>query len=346
MANAYVLMTAMPPTKGHKALIDFAQRLVVDEGGDTIVVLCTQPGEPYVDERYTALREIAHGQEDLFIQQQHETIQQVPDGEDDAAFWEMWRSILVDKYYMDPGDFIVASEPYGAKLAEVTGGIFMPFDPKRELCDARATDIRNWPRDNFDKIMPEFQRNMKFTVTLFGAESTGKTTLSRHLSGVINGHWLFEYARPYLETVGTEITTESMTAIWRGQKALQQSAYDLYDKPFIVQDTDLFSTVGYWDFWNMQTPQALIDDAIALKSDLYIITPSNIPFEHDSLRYGGDERESTDQYWIDLCERYGLNYHVLARDEDRHAMRLWEAELLACKQYDEKFKFDYVREGQ
>jgi hypothetical protein len=41
-----------------------------------------------------------------------------------------------------------------------------------------------------------------------------------------------------------------MTAIWKGQLALQRQAFEsTVDAPFIVQDTDLFSTVGYWDNW-------------------------------------------------------------------------------------------------
>jgi hypothetical protein len=54
-----------------------------------------------------------------------------------------------------------------------------------------------------------------------------------------------------------------------------------------------------------------VGDALDNKSDLYLIAPSNIPFEADPLRYGDGERESSDQFWIDLCEDYGLNYKVL-----------------------------------
>ena len=61
----------------------------------------------------------------------------------------------------------------------------------------------------------------------------------------------------------------------------------------------------------MNTPKGLVTDATILKSDLYLITQSNIPFEQDPLRYGGDRRESKDEYWIGLCEGYDLNYRVV-----------------------------------
>lgn len=151
-----------------------------------------------------------------------------------------------------------------------------------------------------------------FVVTLFGAESTGKTTLSKALAERLGGEWREEFARGYLETTGLDVTRASMRAIWQGQKALQQTP----GAELIIQDTDLFSTVGYWRLPHVEQrigtcPDQLIRDAARLKSDLYVIARSNIPFAPDVLRYGGDKRESLDSYWINLCESYELPYTVL-----------------------------------
>ena len=83
-----------------------------------------------------------------------------------------------------------------------------------------------------------------------------------------------------------------------------------------IQDTDLFSTVGYWELWDKDSmPQELLESARLRKSDLYVILSSDIPFEPDPLRYGGTVRETTDQYWIDLCEREGLPYVYITETE-------------------------------
>ena len=58
-----------------------------------------------------------------------------------------------------------------------------------------------------------------------------------------------------------------------------------------------------------------------MKSDLYIVTRSNIPFEADPLRYGGDKREGSDEYWIDICNQYKLNYIVLGTNDPRLRLR-------------------------
>lgn len=320
MPNAYVLMTAMPPTKGHINLMEFASDLVTPLGGKTIVIVCTQPHEPWPSERYLAVVDAAarhsrwYTKGDITVLWLNQTLEQNPDA---PGFWDMWVKIMRDRGFKD-GDFCVTSEPYGATMAKLLNGVFMPYDPKRELYYTKATAIRENPAKYFADIAPEFQQHIRQTVTFFGAESTGKTTLSEEMSYRLNGHWLFEWARPYLETAENVITVDSMTAIWRGQAAIQKHGQRMLDKPWVVQDTDLFSTVGYWQFPHWQdtlgpVPDGLIKDAIDLKSDLYIITKSNIPFEKDPLRYKSDEgvREGSDEYWIGVAEQYGLNYVVL-----------------------------------
>lgn len=304
-------MTAMPPTTGHLQLIQFASLLA-----DTVtVIISTQPHEPYPQERADALRLAIKNRrlDNVSLTHYKETIEQDPTA---PGFWKMWRKLMYG-FGLRKGDAIVASERYGKKLAEVTGSKFYPYDIDRSINSTKATPIREDTVRHFDRVLTEFQPHLRTTVTVFGAESTGKTTLSRMLSQELNAHTLFEYARPYLENTVNEVTVDSMMDIWKGQKALERQArLNFSDKPFIIQDTDLFSTVGYWQLphWRDELgecPQDLIDDAHALKSDVYLITRSNIPFEQDPLRYGGDVREATDEYWIDVCERNHLPYYVL-----------------------------------
>lgn len=318
MTNAYVLMTALPPTKGHAALIEFASLL--PQVGKVHVIVCTQPSEPFSRQRVISLDNHFGDNPNVIIHGFHREISQ------DASkpeFWEMWREImLMFKFTAD--DVIVSSESYGQKVADLFGAKFMPYDPARELLNIKATNVRKMPLSFFDRMIPEFQQYLTKTITFFGAESVGKTEMSRALAFASSSHWRFEYARPYLEMVGSEITDQKMTDIWHGQKALQDQAILLDNAPFVVQDTDLFSTVGYWEMWNPDTmPTDLLIDAREGASDLYIILSQNIPFEPDPLRYGGDVRESTDQYWVDLCEREDLNYVYI--DEGGN----WEARLNA-----------------
>lgn len=337
--DAFVLMTAMPPTKGHLHLIQFAEQL----GNTVAVIINTQPGEPYPYERASALQ--ASVSRRVTIYHEHETIQQNPTGPDDAAFWEGWRDKLANKYGVKEGDFIVASEMYGAKLAEITGATFVPYDIDREIYNLHATQVREDPRGNFDAILPTFQPVIRKRITFFGAESVGKTTTSKYVAGLANGHWLPEWARPYMERFAPEVDRPTMEAIWRGQRALQKQGQSLVDKPFIIQDTDLFSTVGYWRLYEHElgpVPQGVINDALTDKSDLYLILSSDIPFEADPLRFGGDVRESSDEFWVQLCEEFGLNYRVITEEGKR--ARKFTAYEESIKFFDDNAGLAYQRE--
>jgi NadR type nicotinamide-nucleotide adenylyltransferase len=305
------------------------------------VDICTQPGEPFNEGRVAAIKAATASLGNVQIRNLHKTIEQDPKA---PGFWEMWTGYLKSWGFRD-GDLIVSSETYGNELARRLHGKHMPYDPYREILDVKATRVRIDTRRNFEDILPEFQRYLRPTVTIFGCESTGKTTLTRALAHSLDGHFLMEYARPYLETVSTEITDESMTDIWQGQLALQRSARYLVDKPYVFQDTDLFSTVGYWNFWSPNTmPPKIVQDAQAHKSDLYLITQSNIPFEQDPIRYGGDQRESDDQYWIDLADSMGLNYKVLTgqtvvgrlHEARQHLNDLWNKKVVEPFTYERK----------
>lgn len=343
MPKAFVLMTAMPPTTGHLQLIQFADLLTPDE---VVVILCTQPHEPFAFERVIAMQNaiLNHRLTKVRISHYHRTIEQNPQA---PGFWEMWRNLMLD-FGMQPGDYVVSSETYGKKVAELTQGVFYPYDIERCINPVKATPIRENFLTHFSEIIPEFQPFLRNTITIFGAESTGKSTLSGQLSIEMNGHWLFEYARPYLENTINEITVRSMEAIWKGQSALQRQANNLLNKPLIVQDTDLFSTIGYWQLPSWQEklgdcPFQLIQEAQALQSDLYIITPSTIPFEADPLRYGGDVREGSDEYWVGICEKYNLPYKILQShtredrlNEAKECVKNIEAQKVALMNYDRK----------
>jgi len=326
MTKAFVLMTALPPTFGHLDLIQFAGNLFVDQ---VTVLLNTDPREPLARERYYALslavNKLALGGK-IHVLWQNEEVQQEPTDPDDQAFWDDWVANLV-RFGFEPGDYIVASEQYGVRLAAEARGRFMPYDRDRWVRYTKGTKAREDYLQEWSNILPEFRHNLQKKVTIFGAESTGKTTLTESLaSDAFFGMStkLFEWARPFLEMTGPEVTREGMYRIWEGQYALQASTYENALKPLVIQDTDLFTTIGFWEDWEPDTvPQGIYPSARETQSDLYILTKSNIPFEHDILRYGGDERQTSDEYWLDICARHGLNYIVLDGDDPKE--RLMEA---------------------
>jgi len=323
-AKGFIMMTALPPTYGHKALIEWARAYCASAGIPELhVMVCSQPEEPYRHRWGDLMLDIPNSAYKLHFHDFHKTMPQNP--EDDSMFWAKWQAeIFKTVGVFTNEDIVFSSEPYGYPLARVLGCTHIIFDPARHVVGAKATRVRNEPIKHFRDMLPTVQSRFRKTVTIFGAESTGKTTLAKSLASLYDGqfaHYTPEWARPYLESQpdGPETTDERMGVIVHGQRATEQAARGLQDKPFIVRDTDLLSTVGYYGIYSDHVPIVAVD-----KADLYIVCPSNIPFEADPLRYGGDKRESTDEYWIDLLKEWGCNYHVLNYSNER--ARTFEAE--------------------
>lgn len=325
MSTGIVLMTAMPPTLGHKALIDFAEQVMYATGDhpDLYVIVSTRSHEPYVKERIEALsRHYASSDVVQIIHHQDDNAPQNPSGPGDDAFWIYWQKVIRHSVIStgvsktNKVDYVFASELYGASVAFWMGATFIPFDISRTINHVKATEVRSDPYKHFQKILPEFRIYLQTRVTFFGMESCGKTTLSKNMQQLFfkNAIWLPEWARPYLETVGDELSQDKMNTIFVCQHAMQltQGA----DYPLILQDTDLFSTIGYQQYYNMGEYNEMWSPiALNSQSDLYIMMNDRIPFEPDPLRYGGDKRETTQDYWDDIANSFNLNTYWMQSTE-------------------------------
>lgn len=309
-----IFMTALLPTIGHQYLIDFSNNFMKEIGGKLVVIVSTRSKEP-VDGlfRISAFKEHYINEPIQFFEHIDDDAPQNPKDDDDVEFWNYWKSVAEFAAKKEI-THVFASETYGNKVAEILGAIFIPCDIKRLVVrNVKSSDVRQDIEYYFSDIFPEMQKHFKQTVTFFGAESTGKSTatMAFHEMYPSSSYYAPEWARGYLETVGPELNRRKMMDIVNGQYSMQKTIGNMLNKPYVFQDTDLLSTIGYYMILGMKIPKKLIEAFKETKSDLYIVMNSGIPFERDILRYGGDERESTDQFWIDLLEKFDCNYYVV-----------------------------------
>jgi NadR type nicotinamide-nucleotide adenylyltransferase len=132
-------------------------------------------------------------------------------------------------------------------------------------------------------------------VVLFGPESTGKTTLSRHLARHYNSVWVPEYAREYLQNVwNNERRTcepKDLVPIAIGQMAMENELAQKTESVLIC-DTDLLETKVYSEAYYSGTCDPVLDKyAIENTYDLYFLTYIDVPWEEDDLRDKPNERE-------------------------------------------------------
>jgi len=164
------------------------------------------------------------------------------------------------------------------------------------------------------------QRNENIVrVVLFGPESTGKTTLSRHLARHYNTVWVREYAREYLqEKWNNERKTcenSDLLPIAIGQIKLENELAKKADRVLIC-DTDLLETKVYSEkFYGGFVDPDLEESAIANQYDLYLLTYIDTPWEKDDLRDRPQQRLEMFNAFENALIKYNRPYVLLKGDK-------------------------------
>ncbi len=275
-----VLGKFMPPHAGHVHLVDFA-RAYVD---DLTVVVGTLAREPIPGAlRFGWMRELFPDARVV-----HLTDENPQEPHEHPRFWEIWRESLL-RVLPAPPDVVFASEPYGERLAAELGAEWVPVDVAREVVPVSATAIRQdpWTHWRFlpGCVRPYFVKR----VCVFGAESTGKTTLARRLAEELGTVAVPEYARTLLEPRGGAMEAEDMERIARGQLASEEALARLANR-VLVCDTDVLATVMWSELLFGSCPAWVREEADALRYDLTIVPDVDVPFVPDPVRYRPADR--------------------------------------------------------
>jgi NadR type nicotinamide-nucleotide adenylyltransferase len=126
-------------------------------------------------------------------------------------------------------------------------------------------------------------------VTLFGAESTGKTTLANELARHFDTIVAPEYGRLYTERFGKDASTsEDMLRIAKGHLAGVAEAA-LRANRVLIEDTDPVLTAVWSD-----TLAGIRDpwfDSFDDYPDLYLFCDIDLPWVQDSVRYFSNSEE-------------------------------------------------------
>jgi len=153
-------------------------------------------------------------------------------------FWDIWKDIIIEACNGTP-DFIIGSETYIDYLADVLGCKPIVLDLDRKKFPISATAIRGDIIENWDMLPYSTQKFFQKRICIIGAESTGKTTISKKLSIKYKMECVPEFAMDYLQTLDRELTIDDMSIILKGQfRNLRKNR----GEPYLVSDTDAITT--------------------------------------------------------------------------------------------------------
>ncbi|HEU4538878.1 MAG TPA: AAA family ATPase [Polyangiaceae bacterium] len=304
MTRGMVLGKFMPPHAGHVYLVEFARRWA----DDLSVVVGTLAAEPIPGElRYRWMRELFPHLRVIHLEDENP---QHPHEHPD--FWGIWRRSL-ERVLPAPPDLVFASEAYGPRLAEVLGARFVPVDAGREAISISGTAVRENPWSNWGLLPRCVRPYFLKRVSIFGPESTGKTTLARALARRFGTIAAPEYARAWLEARGGRVGPEDMEPISRGQIA-SEDALAAEATRLLVCDTDPLATTIWSRALFGSCPEPLEARALGRHYDLTLLLDVDVPWVGDPVRYLPDERRSFFERCEDALRRAGRPYVIVRGD--------------------------------
>ncbi len=157
-------------------------------------------------------------------------------------------------------------------------------------------------------------------VVLFGPESTGKTTLSKHLARYYNTVWAPEFAREYLQNKWNNerktCKADDLLPIAIGQMKLENKLAKKADKVLIC-DTDLLETKVYsQEFYGGFVDEKLNEAAKINQYDLYLLTYIDTPWEEDDLRDRPEQRLEMFNAFEKALKDHNCNYILLKGNKE------------------------------
>ncbi len=121
-------------------------------------------------------------------------------------------------------DAVYTSEGYGDALAAELGAAHVCVDRARDIVPISGTQLRADIHAHRQFLDPAIYAHFVQRVVVLGAESTGKSTLTRALAGTCSTTFAREYGRDVYEREDGRLTPEHFLEIALGHRALEDEA--------------------------------------------------------------------------------------------------------------------------
>ncbi|MET0171065.1 MAG: AAA family ATPase [Agrobacterium vaccinii] len=273
--RGFLLGKFLPPHAGHVFMCNTASHLC----DELTILVCSLDRESIEGQlRYGWMKSLfPHARVIHFTQD----VPQEP--KDHPDFWKIWQKICQEAH-PEKLDYVFGSEPYVIKLAEVMAAKPVVIDPERLAFPVSGTAVRENPYAHWDMVpgpvRPYYQRR----VVLVGAESTGKSTLTKHLADHLKTRYVPEYGRTYDAYRIGDWQAKSFEEIEAGHRAMRQAIAPSAG-PILIEDTDELLTRVWEEALTGQRPTRPRPADIA---NLYLLLDTDLSWHDDGTRYQQD----------------------------------------------------------
>ena len=319
--HGMVLGKFLPPHVGHVQLCETASRMC----DELTIVVGSLAREPISGEQRVAwMRELIPGANVV-----HLTRELPQEPAEHPEFWRLWREALLE--IVPRPDRVFTSDAYGERLAFELGASWMPVDPGRTVFRISGTEIRRDPMRHWAMLPRAVRPYFARRVSVFGPESTGKSTLAVQLARELETVHVPEFARGYLESRGGVFTRPELDVLGEGQIALEDALAHDANRVLICDTDPLLSTV--WSEVMYGEPSSWLRAAAGgRRYELTLLCDVDLPWVDDIVRYLPAQRTGFYERCEAALRAAGRRYTIVRGSGEARsvAARAKVAELLAA----------------
>ena len=148
-------------------------------------------------------------------------------------------------------------------------------------------------------------------IAFTGPESCGKTTIAKRFAAQVEGNYVEEFARVYLEQRKGQYDESDLLTIAQGQWALLKESSGI-----LVADTEML-VLKVWSEVRYGRTNPIIEELLRTQDfDYYFVCYPDIPWEPDPLREHPQERMELFERYKNELEKMNLPYSILKGDVD------------------------------
>lgn len=300
MTRGLVIGKFHPPHKGHLALIEFASKQC-----DELIVSVSEAKTDLIpaDIRISWLKKIFHKQSAIKIFGIEDNFDQPELPLKERT--KIWADVMRKTYPVI--DIVFSSEAYGEPFSANLGAKHVLFDSDRKQFPIAASRILKSPFQHWEFIPETVRPYFVKKICFYGAESTGKSVMTKAMAEKYHTAFVPEVAREMLTS--NTFNREDIIAIGREQTARVFSQAQRANR-ILFCDTDVITTQVYSRHYLKVVPPVLYEFERMVQYDLYFLFEIDTPWVSDGLRdLGTDEsRKNMHRTFKEELDRRGINY--------------------------------------
>jgi len=173
-----------------------------------------------------------------------------------------------------------SSEKYGEHVSKALNAIDRRIDMKRNIVPISASKIRKDTYKYKNFIPPEVLSDLIYKIAFLGAESTGKTTMTKVCAEHFNTNWVYEYGDQYWhENNRGGILSKSELCHIAEEQCKLEDKYILEANKYLFCDTTPLTTYMFSKSYHNHVPLSLRELISKRQYDITFVCANDFPFD-------------------------------------------------------------------